>query len=216
MSEPTTITPLDEPIRYRTIHDVELALEELLPESEFSPAQLSRIATVAREKHVDRRAQVIAVLDAAAQEAAEHPPAAESPALKALEQFRAEYEPQLEIEDGMPAPWLEKDRPHWSDPSLDNPSVTYPAGALWISKPLNVPSHLHDGVQHADGTTRSASVGVSLAQHPSEREPYVWVDRMIWSDGKLLYRNPLHLRLDEAAALARGLLLLVDAAREEV
>lgn len=210
------IVQLDEPIKFRNVAAVEDQLLELLPESDFKPDQLARIAAVAREKHPDRRTQLSAILDAAAQEAAAHPPAEESPALKALEQFRAEYEPRLEIEDGMPAPWLEQNRPHWSDPSLDNPSVTYPAGALWISKPLNVPLHLHDGVQHADGTTRSASVGVSLAQHPSEREPYVWVDRMIWSNGKLLYRNPQHLRLDEAAAFARALLLLVDAAREEV
>ncbi|TWS22280.1 hypothetical protein FK268_19940 [Tsukamurella sputi] len=216
------ITPLDEPVKYRTVRDVELALEELLPESEFSPTQLSRIAAVARERHTDRRAQVVAILDAAAQEAAAHRPVESSPAVKALDQFRSEYEPKLTVEvlgvPGAPCPWLEEDRPRWSDPDRDIHGGVVPTESRWQSEPVSVPLTMHTGSVTKEDTIALARFSVCLLQYAGERDPYVALGYIGWRpDGTASAgRSSNNLRLDEAAALARALLLLVDAAREEV
>jgi hypothetical protein len=215
----TTLVQLDEPIKCRTIHDMQLALEDLLPETEFSPAQLSRIAAVAREKHVDRRAQVVAILDAAAQEVASHPPAEIGPTLKAIDRFRDEYEPQLTVDPSAPCPWLERerDRPHWSSPDRDRHGGVLSTNSWWQSEPVSMPLTMHSGSVTKEGTIALARLNACLIQYADERGPYVALKYTGWnSDGTSVGRIGNNLRLDEAAALARALLLLVDAAREEV
>lgn len=216
MTESTVIVQLDEPIKFRTIAAVEDQLLELLPESEFTPAQLARIAAVAREKHPDRRTQLVAILDAAAQEVAAHPPAEDTPALKALDQFRAEFDPKIFIEAGAPNPWLvEQRRPNWASRDRDQPSTIICNGGQWRSELVTVPMAMRYGHQLSDGSIELGRIECHLAQYPDEREPYVQAEPVCWvmGDDKPV-RKHIHLRLDEAAAFARALLLLVDAARE--
>lgn len=217
MTESTAIVLLDEPIKFRNVAAVEDQLLEMLPESEFTPAQLARITAVAREKHPDRRTQLSAILDAAAREAAAHPPAEESPALKALDRFRAEYDPQILIEAGAPDPWLEQNRPAWSSPEEDRPASVYFGAGRWCSQPAHVPMSLHFGRELTDSSREIAQLSCLLVQRPSEREAHVNVVPISWyTAGEPIAHREINLRLDEAAALARALLLLVDAAREEV
>lgn len=222
MTESTAIVLLDEPIKFRSVAAVEDQLLEMLPESEFTPAQLARIAAVAREKHADRRTQLVAILDTAAREAAGHPPVENSPAVKALERFRSEYEPKLTVEvlgvPGAPCPWLEEDRPRWSNPDRDIHGGVVPTESRWQSEPVSVPLTMHTGSVTKDDTIELARFSVCLLQYAGERDPYVALGYIGWRpDGTASAgRSTNNLRLDEAAALARALLLLVDAAREEV
>lgn len=226
MTESTAIVLLDEPIKFRSVAAVEDQLLEMLPESEFTPAQLVRIAAVAREKHPDRRTQLSAILDAAAQEVAAHPPAEESPALKALDRFRAEYHPQLTVEPGAQHPWLERNRPHWSDPSRDILAEGTSAGvtkfdAQWMSAAVRVPLSRTFGRKEDDGSFTMAYASAQLLQAAGgNREPAIKLIKVAhYRDGERVPGPDRHwftLELDEAAAIARALLLLVDAAREEV
>lgn len=216
MSNDTAFIALDEPQKFRTIRDVEVALDDLLPETSFTPPQLARIAAVAREKHADRRAQTVAVLDAAAQEVAGEQ-APESPGLRALDAFRAEYDPQVRFESGAPRPWLERNRPHWSSPDCDDAGDAVPDAARWYSEPVTVPLMMHFG-RFSDGEVDLARAHVRLAQNWSDREPFIRLGYTAWlGDGSSSRgRTRYDMHLDEAAAFARALLLLVDVAREEV
>lgn len=226
MTESSALVQLDEPIKFRTIAAVEDQLLEMLPESEFTPAQLARIAAVAREKHPDRRTQLVAILDAAAREAAAHPPADDSPALKALDRFRGEYDPQIEVEPGAQHPWLEENRPHWSDPSRDllgerGSKAISKFDVQWTSTPLKIPLSRSYGQKTDEGGFKAAYVSASLVQMAGgNREPGIRLARLgFYRDGEPVPhhdRARFVLSLDEAAATARALLLLVDAAREEV
>lgn len=215
MSNDTAFTLLDEPQKFRTVRDVEVALDDLLPETSFTPPQLARIAAVARENHADRRTQTVAILDAAAQEVAGQKAPA-SPALKALDAFRAEFGPQVRYESGAPRPWLERNRPHWSRPDYDDAGDAVPDAARWHSAPVVVPLTMHCG-NYVGGETNVARLSSSLIQSPKDRDPFVRLGAMVWrGDGTSVVHSGHNLRLDEAAALARALLLLVDVAREEV
>ncbi|AUN40926.1 hypothetical protein [Tsukamurella tyrosinosolvens] len=218
MSNDTAFIALDEPQKFRTVRDVEVALDDLLPETSFTPPQLARIAAVARERHADRRTQTVAVLDAAAQEVAgQQMP--ESPALRALDAFRAEYAPQLVLEAGAPCPQLERDRPHWADPAHDQPYNLVPDSSQWRSAPAELPMTMHRGAESPSGSVERANMRAFLVGRPIEREPWVRLAYGNWrEDGSPLNTGRAYhdLHLDEAAALARALLLLVDVAREEV
>ncbi|TWS29014.1 hypothetical protein FK530_09320 [Tsukamurella conjunctivitidis] len=217
MSHDTAFIALDEPQKFRTIHDVELALDDLLPETSFTPPQLARIAAVAREKHADRRTQTVAILDVAAQEVAGQQ-APESPGLRALDAFRAEFGPQVRYESGAPLPWLERNRPHWSDPAEDYANASAPTVTRWHSVPVTVPLTGHTSASTADGGLALAGFTARLAQCPIDREPHVVLAYTGWRpDGtSSAGRSSFDVRLEEAAALARALLLLIDVAREEV
>ncbi|MCA4997746.1 hypothetical protein HWD35_23790 [Tsukamurella tyrosinosolvens] len=217
MSNDTAFIALDEPQKFRTVRDVELALDDLLPETSFTPPQLARIAAVAREKHADRRSQLVAILDAAAQEVAgQHAPA--SPALRALDAFRAEFEPQINVEAGGVRVELERHRPQWANPDWDQPCGPVPDASRWRSEPVELPLTMHTGFESKSGAVERACLRAHLTARPIEQEPFVrlgyrgWRDDQTPSGGRLSY----DLRLDEAAAFARALLLLVDVAREEV
>ncbi|MBS4104021.1 hypothetical protein [Tsukamurella paurometabola] len=218
MSNDTAFTLLDEPQKFRTIHDVENALDDLLPDTSFTPPQLARIAAVAREKHADRRTQLVAILDAAAQEAAAHPPAEASPALRALDRCRAEFALHMSSEAGAVCVELERDRPNWSAPECDQPCSILPNASRWRSKSVELPLTMHYGHRSDSGGVERAYLQAHLSATPIDREPFVRVSYHGWrEDGTpSLGRLNTDLRLGEAEAFARTLLLLIDAAREEV
>ncbi|WP_331890307.1 hypothetical protein [Williamsia sp.] len=134
-----------------------------------------------------------------------------------LQQANDEHEFTIGDEDRLP--WFDEDRPAWSDREEDETGasdngVARPDAMRWCSQRVSLPARLYRG-RFVGDTYMGARHEVSLVQSIGDRVPTVLLHRASHPDGATgAYTRLMALTLDEAAALARILLLHVDLATE--
>ncbi|SIS22194.1 hypothetical protein [Williamsia sterculiae] len=207
----TTVTPIPDSPAPRRFTYVQLAeyLDEVLAfEFDGGPA-LKRIMAVAKGTHPDRAAQHNAIIAAAQEEIAAMP--AESPAELALREMQEQQ--RFRYQWNADCPWMDKNRPAWSKPENDRYLVKFSPGTCrWKSQVYRLPRHRVFGTVNGSPGDRSVTLGnyeIYLRQLIDERDPHIRIEHGVEGD-----RDLLDLELDEAADLAKVVLLLLDLAHE--
>lgn len=182
----------------------------------------SRPMKVARAKYSDAIEQDHALARAAQDElAAGAPPTATDINIAA---FKRDMAPRLHIPAGAPLACIEDGRPSWADRAQDQvvgnigDKVTARTEMSWRSTPVSVPIvDQYFGSLGSDGSFESAKIMADVRQNVVDASPRIAFERHGFKqvDGKVQEINGVDrytLSLEEAANLARGLLLLVDLA----
>ncbi|OZF00548.1 hypothetical protein CH299_13450 [Rhodococcus sp. 14-2686-1-2] len=191
----------------------------------FEGAALKRLYKVANTRYDDIAAQNAALQDAAQAELVKRP-ATTSPARKNILAFQKDMDPLLEVKAGAPNPYLEENRPHWSSRASDQNvrNIGDKTASIhemsWRSQPIVMPlTNTWYGAWRSDGSFKTATIMADIRQNVDETAPRIAFERQGFTerDGKVVNldgKDYYTLTLDEAANLARGLLLLIDLATE--
>lgn len=224
----TTVQPLsvkklvEKKTRYRiTYFDLRDLLYTLLG---FTPEgdALKRLHKLANSAHESIAARNAALVVAAQEERASVPPLRD--AQRNIAAFKRDMAPQLHIPAGAPNPFLESNRPDWAsrdqdqDVLMTGDKVAARSSMSWRSEAISIPIfENYFGEWCSNGTFESARIMADVRRVVGESAPRIAFEYHGFKqvDGKVVPisgMNRYELSIEEAANLARGLLLLIDLA----
>ncbi|MDV8024007.1 hypothetical protein [Rhodococcus sp. IEGM 1330] len=184
---------------------------------------LKQLYKVANDAHIDLSTQTDAIHTAACELLGEVKPP--TSAQRNIAAFKKDMTPQLFIAANAPVDCLEgPDRPYWA--SKDGDQRVFDSGdrvadrtsMSWRSEAVSVPLFAtYFGRWHDNGTFETARIMADVRQGVADASPRIGFERHGFKqvDGKAVrVSGEAHysLSIDEAANLARALLLLVDLA----